>query len=1521
MLRVNQDVLDEELSSLKQQANLLQSASLIARAEADTRQAAKDRESLISNAAGAAYNAYGAAYRNAVSAATMGGNPGFISPIDIANSIEVVSVLKDNMEELSNLTESEFKQKLYDLGLSQEAVVDALVDYQDEIDNLADSTQDAANQMENVSKQLAGIILGDIQDKDSANTQTILAAQDVEGLSSKYTTEYLDKMTGWGISKASGGGNEIYQEILKDLKKIEGYENIDKVQNGVTGTDNNRYLTFNIDGTEITRSAEEWASILGTQKATQKTSDVDYEAKANKILEPIAKALGDDKQLADELVEAIVSKDYSNLSQEQINTIKEAFDAGKLTNVIGPELEKQLGLTSEQSFTKGIETAINNYDPKKHEAALRAKLNTLYSNAAAGLEIDEDVLRIFVDGLKKTQKDADATEEELIELATTTLKFQQNLKKLGQSLNDNKDLLNKWAKSNKTAAEMGLDTAGAVGALKTGLKDLLGLEVDETFLKENFDLIKRAIYGDIDALDQLEIAANKQFILSLDIDGIDEIYDEYNDLFEQLANTDLELNASFNDENALADLQNFFATAKLGQADAQAVLNKLGYEGELEKVTVPATRGSRLVPYETYEWDISQGPKTTSYFPSPAGNGYSKVEVPRSTIATPRKVTKYRTEEAEFSPETSFYVLKSKNGPSTSGNIQTTGLKGSVKSTGTGAARSSAVKSGVGKSAGSGGGSSSKPRIEQKLEKDSDRYHDVDVALKHVSNSLEKASREAEKLTGKSRLDKLTQQFRLLNKEIENCYDKIDIAKGEMGELQDKLSGKGLKFNADGTIANYEDAYTAQLNYVNSIIDHYNSLSASGQEKYQDTLDKAKEDFEQFKEDISRYDELTTDVIPGIENQIQDAIDKQIELKIEAFNMEIEIRLEMSQAERDWNDFYKKVVKGIQDDDILGNFDYAIKNFSTYLDKDGNGEVVSAAAQVKKIQDEIEKMEKTGSSDVYGKDKARAMQELKDAIDQSMTSLTEMQELIDEIKDAYLSMMDEAKEKFNEQVSLYEQVASLIDHDMNIISLVYGDEAYSKMAEYYKKQKENNESQLDFLSKEVTFWEKQMTSYEEGSKEWENAKEKWLEASEAWVAQTEKDIQTIRDEFLNAINVIFQELNSKMTGGMGLGYIDEQWNLINKNTDQYLDSINAIYSVQQLQNKYLESINSYDSVSAQSKLNELMEQEISYLQEQDKLSQYDIDRAELKYQIALKQIALEEAQQNKSSMRLRRDSQGNYSYQYTADNDQMSKIRQEISDLYNQLYNLDSDQYKSNLDEYYSVWVEFQEKMAEAAQINDPEMRAQQELLIREQYGELINTLTEKNELIKDNLYNSTMSHLFELYDQNSANYEMMTEEQRSILDNYFTTEAEMQNIAFNNLFGLYDQNLDAFENMTAIEEDILMNSIVPTWDSGIQHMIDTIVGEGGFEIACADAFAQLDELTKNYDTAMEARVKTYEERAEKVQEQTKELIKDNQDLIKEYETKLKYMEDEINYINSIVAAYDKATESAKNLTQAAYEY
>ena len=98
-----------------------------------------------------------------------------------------------------------------------------------------------------------------------------------------------------------------------------------------------------------------------------------------------------------------------------------------------------------------------------------------------------------------------------------------------------------------------------------------------------------------------------------------------------------------------------------------------------------------------------------------------------------------------------------------------------------------------------------------------------------------------------------------------------------------------------------------------------------------------------------------------------------------------------------------------------------------------------------------------------------------------------------------------------------------------------------------------------------------------------------------------------------------------------------------------------------------------------------MDEELATLREKDKLTQYDIERANKRYEIALKQIALEEAQQNKSTMRLRRDSQGNYRYEYVADNDAIDQARDELEKLKNDLYNFDKAQYEESLGEMYDT--------------------------------------------------------------------------------------------------------------------------------------------------------------------------------------------------------------------------------------------
>jgi hypothetical protein len=70
------------------------------------------------------------------------------------------------------------------------------------------------------------------------------------------------------------------------------------------------------------------------------------------------------------------------------------------------------------------------------------------------------------------------------------------------------------------------------------------------------------------------------------------------------------------------------------------------------------------------------------------------------------------------------------------------------------------------------------------------------------------------------------------------------------------------------------------------------------------------------------------------------------------------------------------------------------------------------------------------------------------------------------------------------------------------------------------------------------------------------------------------------------------------------------------------------------------------------------------LREKENLTEYDLKAAEARFQIALKQAALDDAQNNKTSMKLTRNEQGNWSYQYIADEDDVMNKRQELLDAY-----------------------------------------------------------------------------------------------------------------------------------------------------------------------------------------------------------------------------------------------------------------
>ncbi len=637
---------------------------------------------------------------------------------------------------------------------------------------------------------------------------------------------------------------------------------------------------------------------------------------------------------------------------------------------------------------------------------------------------------------------------------------------------------------------------------------------------------------------------------------------------------------------------------------------------------------------------------------------------------------------------------------------------------------------------------------------------------------------------------------------------------------------------------------------------------------------------------------------------------------------------------------------------------------------------------------------------MYGDNKAQAMEDLKKYYEETMDQLTEIEKISDDIREAYLDTIDEVNKGLKKQLDYYEEITDMLEHEEDVIKLLNGDDAYEELGKLYASQEENNLKQLDFLRQQKDFWKELMDSEEEGSEAWEEYKDNWLSATSELNSSVENSIKNLVDKYTNSINIIFEKLENKVTNGLGMDNMSKQWDLMKKKGDLFLDTITSIDEVNKIEDKYLSSLDGL-SESAQKRLNDLMGEEIEMLREKDKLTQYDLDRANALYDIALKEVALEEAKQNKSSTRLTRDSQGNYAYTFVSDVDKITEAQQALEEAQNSLYDLDVAAYEQNLDLIYSTYSEFQKELYDlyADQTLTEEEREERKQMLITEYGEIINGLTAENESIRQNLQESTFSELNRLYGQNLDNihsmsesekdayvdtfefiagvYNMnsealaemteeekalygalfsevadlynlnienldsMTEEEKNLYGSLFANVAEMyngnvQNLTdmtdaeqalyqgmFDNVSNMYTNNIDMFKNMTEEQKNMILGDMVPTWNSGVQNMVDAFSGEGGFEETVKNSLTELDSATYDYKTSMDELADAAGTNTDKmtdgyseVSDAVKELIKDNSTLINKYS-------EQISSIKSVVANLEKLTaqyNSVKNAAIAAAE-
>ena len=1271
-----------------------------------------------------------------------------------------IEAMWENKEGLLDFTNSLYEAEQANLEYSKRMLQGIIEEeHGDEIDKLATDKD------------------GNVNEARASQISAILAQQNekvAKKMQDKIDSIDIEEKTDWNSNnKLSNYGYEIdndedlartYAEKVLGLNETE----LDYKKGNGKGTLKDASGNTVVDELSDEYMRKQLAILAKTEEIKAKYADeLDTESDLEAIGKVIESATAAGEKYGTDFTDAILnsmtangemdfSSLYADLDPTEVAELYSMSDDDLYTMFGGEEALADLGFKKAEDFAKHFKDGLEGYE-WNIDAALAKAVEGQKSELEAA-ELDTEEVTSYAKHLMEIAETSDDVADSLKHDAEAGVMLAKSIQRMNNGVEKLQENFEGWSDVLRNSSKESEEYHEALTGMQDAIGDLLDVEdeyVTDNFVQKHLGLIEEAANGSEDAINSLRNELAKETIMNIAIENglaqgeIDGILSKYEALQNSLS--DIEIKAGMDLSELGSDYDEFIAqmgeiigAAGMTAEQANDLFSQMGYSAELETEEKEITE---KVPQTVTETEIE------SLFPlKTKSKSYvdGETEITR-TATVPKMITK-----TVNGKETKVPAIKSIH-KKASGSFNNKSSKNKGDSSGNG-----------------------KSKVKDLLENEKDIYHDINIEIKKLENSFNKLQSQQEKLYGQDLLNNLQQQLDLLERQEDAQRRKLEIAKQEANSLKSTLEKQGTKFNADGTIANYQSLYDQKLAYVNRVI-------ASGDEE---AAEAAKKEFEAWLESVERYDELISNEIPEIDQAIRDKINERIEKQIEAFEYKITLKLEVKDAERDWNDFKKEM---LEDDDILGRAGLNLETFKTYLGDEGTINTLTEKSNT--LLDQLKQINETGTSSIYGDNKAKLMEDLKAVQEELMSAMKDQKDILKEIEQAYFDMLDAAQEAFDEQIAQYEAINEVYSHGLNVVNLLYGEDAYAEMEGFYQKQMENNTQMIDMQKKTVDYYKGLLQNASLSDDEREEVQKRLQEAQAALHSSVESQIELIITKYQNAINKIFKTLEDKMSGGKGLSYIQEEWDLINQNAEMYLDEVNSAYEIEKLSREYNKAIDATDSLSAQRKLNELMEQQLKGLREKDKLTQYEVDRANALLDIELKRIALEEAQQNKSKMRLRRDASGNYSYQFVSDEDSVAQAQQELADAQNSLYNLDKDALQENQEAALNMWTEFKDKYMEIMSdvtLSDEEREARLQL-IREQYGEMYNNLLMQNADIRKNLEET------------------------------------------------------ALEEMAQMNLDYTMEQIVPTWNSGVQQMMESFAGEGGLIPACSEAFGELTEITNQY--------------------------------------------------------------------------
>lgn len=200
--------------------------------------------------------------------------------------------------------------------------------------------------------------------------------------------------------------------------------------------------------------------------------------------------------------------------------------------------------------------------------------------------------------------------------------------------------------------------------------------------------------------------------------------------------------------------------------------------------------------------------------------------------------------------------------------------------------------------------------------------------------------------------------------------------------------------------------------------------------------------------------------------------------------------------------------------------------------------------------------------------------------------------------------------------------------------------------------------------------------------------------------EAQSNLQTWIDDigtaFQDTIADTIDSLGSAVAGAAhSIAWLREEMEQARVIDEEYLDDYQKIYELSKLNRQVQKDINNTDNVKAKKALTEYQKKIVEYQESGKEISQYELEVLQKEYELQLAKIQLEESQQAKSQVRMTKDSEGNYSYVYTADDSNVENAEQNYEDKLYALQELNTQYIKDLQDNIVSMEEEMASKIEE----------------------------------------------------------------------------------------------------------------------------------------------------------------------------------------------------------------------------------